>query len=77
MFLAHQCHDVPGVTATEGLAEAEGDGDHDEDDEGADVHPDVVLHGLFDNAGEGEHTHYTEGEEQLDGQDAEHLKKHN
>ena len=69
----HQSHDVPGVTPTEGLAAAEGDGDHDEDDEGAEVGRQVGLHRFFDHVGEGEHAHHAEGEQQLDGQDAEHL----
>lgn len=72
-FLTHQSHNVPRVTAAEGLAEAEDAGNHDEDDVGADVDPDVLLHGLFDFVGEGEHAHHTEGEQQLDSQDAEHL----
>lgn len=71
----HQPHDVPGVTPTEGLAAAEGDGDHDEDDEGAEVSLPVVLHRLFHHAGEGEHTHHAEGEQQLESQDAEHLHR--
>lgn len=61
------------MTPTEGLAAAEGDGNHDEDDEGAEVGRQVGLHRLFDHVAEGEHTHHAEGEQQLDGQDAEHL----
>lgn len=70
---SHQSHDVPGVTPAEGLEAAEGDGDHDEDDVGAEVEPQVFLHGVFDHAGEGEHAHHAEGEEQLESQDAEDL----
>lgn len=61
------------MTSPEGLAEAEGRGDHQEDDDGADVGPQVGLHRLFDAAGEGEHAHHAEGEQQLESQDAEHL----
>lgn len=75
MFVTHQSHNVPGVTAAEGLAEAEGNGDHNEDKEGAEIRPQVFLHGAFDHAREGEHAHHTEGEQQLDGQDAEDLQK--
>lgn len=70
---SHQSHDVPGVTPAEGLEAAEGDGDHDEDDVGAEVEPQVSLHSVFDHAGESEHTHHAEGEEQLESQDAEDL----
>jgi len=69
----HQRHDVPGVPSTDGLAAAEGHGDHDEDEDGAEVRPQVGLHRVFDHAGEGEHTRHTEGEQQLESQDAEHL----
>lgn len=75
VFVTHKSHDVPGVTPTEGLAAVEGDGDHSEDDEGADVGPQVVLHRLFDHAGEGEHTHHAEGEQQLQSQDCKHLQR--
>lgn len=75
VFLTHQSHNVPGVTAAEGLAVAEGDGDHSKDDEGADVGPQVDMHRLFDHSGEGEHTHHAEGEQQLECQDAEHLHR--
>lgn len=75
VFVTHQSHNIPGVTATEGLAAAEGDGDHNEDDEGAEVCPQVFLHGVFDHAREGEHTHHAEGEQQLEGQDAEDLQE--
>lgn len=75
VFLTHQSHNVPGVTATEGLAAVEGNADHNEDDEGTDVWPQVGLHGVFDYAGEGEHTHHTEGEQQLESQDAEDLHR--
>ncbi len=61
------------MTSAEGLAAVEGGGDHNEDHEGADVGPNVVLHRLFDHAGEGEHAHHAEGEQQLESQDAEHL----
>lgn len=63
------------MTPTEGLAAVEGDGDHGEDDEGAEVGPQVGLHRLFDHTREGEHTHHTEGEQQLESQDAEHLRE--
>lgn len=62
--MTHQCRDVPGVTPAEGLAAAESDSDHDEDDDGAEVSPQVGLHCFFNHAGEGEHTHHTEGEQQ-------------
>ncbi len=75
VFVTHQSHDVPGMTSTEGRAAVEGDGDHDEDDEGAEVGPQIGLHRLFDHAGEGEHTHHTEGEQQLESEDAEHLHR--
>lgn len=65
------------MTSTERLAEAEGDGHHGEDDEGADVGPQVVDNRLFDHSGEGEDTDHTEGEEQLQRQDAEDLKNNN
>lgn len=74
MFVTHQSHNIPGVMATEGLAAAEGNGDHNEDDEGAEICPQVFLHGVFDRAREGEHTHHAEGEQQLKGQDAEDLQ---
>lgn len=73
--MTYQSHDVPGVAAAEWLAEAEGRGQHDEDDEGAEVGPQVGLHGLFDHAGEGEHAHHAEGEEQLESQDAVDLDR--
>lgn len=63
------------MAAAERFAEAEGRGQHDEDDEGAEVGPQVSLHGLFDHAGEGEDTHHAEGEEQLEGQDAVDLDR--
>lgn len=63
------------MTSTERLAEAEGDGHHGEDDEGAG--PQVVDNRLFDHSGEGEDTDHTEGEEQLQRQDAEDLKNNN
>lgn len=75
MFETHQSHDVPGMTSTEGLAAVQGGGDHGEDDEGANVGPKVFLHRIFDHTGEGEHTHHTEGEQQLENHDAEHLHK--
>lgn len=62
------------MAAAEGFAAVKGDGDHDEDDEGAEVRPQVGLHGLFDDAGEGEQTYHAEGEEQLKSQDAEDLQ---
>lgn len=76
MFVSvtHQPHDVPGVTAAEGLVEGKRDEDHSEDDVGAEVGPQVVLHCLFDNAGEGENTNYREGEQQLESQEAKHLQ---
>ena len=73
-FLTHQAHDVPRVPTPEGLAVGEGDGDHGEDDDGAEEDPQVVLHRCFHHAGEGEHTHHAEGEDQLQSQDAEHLR---
>ena len=59
---------------TAGLEEAEADGHQKEDHDGANVDPEVGIHSFFDCAGEGEHTHYTEGEQQLDSQDAKHLQ---
>lgn len=73
IFVTHQSYDVPGVAAAERLEALEGDGDHDEDDVGAEVDPQVGLHSLLDRAGEGEHAHHAEGEQQLDGHEAEHL----
>lgn len=77
IFVTHQPHDVPGVTAAEGLAEGEREEDHGEDDEGAEVGPQVLLHRLFHNAGEGENANYREGEQQLESQEAKHLQEKN
>lgn len=74
-FGTHQSHNVPGVTPTEGLAAVKGNGDHNKNDEGAEVCPQVGLHGVFNYAREGEHTHHTEGDQQLEGQDAEDLHR--
>lgn len=73
--MTNQANNVPRVAAAEGLAETEGRGQHDEDDEGAEVGPQVRLHGLLDHTGEGEDTHHAEGEEQLESQDAEDLDR--
>lgn len=59
----------------EGLAATEGDGDHNEDNEGTEIYPNVWLHCLFDHAGEGEHAHYSEGEQQLERHDAKNLSR--
>lgn len=63
LLLTHQSHNVPGVLPTEGPEAAEADGHHNKDDDGTNVDPEVGMHSLFDCAGEGEHTHYTEGEQ--------------
>lgn len=63
------------MTPAEGPAAAEGEGHHDEDDEGAEVGPQVFLHDLFHDAGEGEHADDAKGEQQLERQDAKHLQE--
>lgn len=69
----HQSHQVPGVFAAEVSAAAECDQGHEEDGVGHVVRPRVVAHKRLGVLHEGEDGDEGEGDQQLHGQDHEHL----
>lgn len=62
------------MAPAEGTAEGQADGHHRKHDVRAQVHPEVIAHPTLDCLGEGEDAHYAEGDQQLQGHHAEHLR---
>lgn len=61
------------MKAAEGFAEQQTQTHHGEDNAGAEHYPNISLYTVPHRAGESEHTHHAEGEEQLESDHAEHL----
>lgn len=73
LLTTHQANQVPGMKAAEGFAEQQTQTHHGEDNAGAEHYPNISLYTVPHRAGESEHTHHAEGEEQLESDHAEHL----
>ena len=71
---SYQCHQVPGVLATEVSAAAEHDQRHEEDGVGHVIRPGVTAHKHLGVIHEGEDGHKGGGHHQLHSQDHEHLR---